>query len=204
MSKYSDSLSNLILRGINKTGKNFKHDMGYHTDKHAVEVIDAVMEIIESYHRESFTQKEQNSLFVAAAWHDAVYVPGSVTNELDSATKFIWYHGYSETVDSDLVAELIKSTTLIDHLTADISTHDELQNILLDADLWSLQLPFDEFKYRQVLILKENSLGEDSLSKSYDFLKQFLTVRPSIYRTKYARKHWEQKARENIEKLKGL
>lgn len=205
--KYSDTLSHLILQGIKKTSKNFAHGMGYHTDKHAVEVIDAVMEIVDSYPSDYFTQKEKNSLFVAAAWHDAVYIAGSHTNEADSASKFTWYHGCSETVDTDLVANLIRGTTVKDHLLQKVTGdahYNELQNVLLDADLYALQLPYDEFLYRQILILKEHGLDEESLSNNYLFLKQFLELRPYIYRTKYSRAKWEHRARENIRQLEKL
>lgn len=197
MTKFRDSISGIILQGIRTTGHNFQHGMGYHTDKHAVEVVDSVIEILESF--DCFTQTEKNSLLIAAAWHDAIYKVGSISNENDSALKLMWCHSHSEKFDLELSMQLIRGTQVANHLSEDKVS--PLQEILLDADLVALSLPYDEFYYRQVLILKEHGLNESSIDKSYMFLKQFLNKK-TIYRTKYAIDKWEASARSNIESLK--
>lgn len=174
----------------------------YHDEYHAIDVLHNCLEIN--------SNNCSPALLLAALYHDAVYVSGSTSNELNSAQALIndanclAYHKYN--IDFGIIhhaAELIKNTTIDKHLTIGVVIDRNLST-LLDADLWSLSADYYEFINNQKNILKENFLDPEDpimLKKSAVFLKQFLKNRSYIYHTDYGREHWENRARENILRL---
>lgn len=147
-------------------------------------------------------------IILAALYHDAIYIAGSKNNEEMSS---LLLHNDAQrcnsprgTVKLDDVAQargLIECTTLQYHLSSHnyYDTNMDLAT-LLDADLQNFSLPYSMFENKQFDILRENFIENDieSRRKSSKFLKQFLSCREHIYHTPYARKHWEQQARDNI------
>lgn len=141
--------------------------------------------------------KDQNTLYLAAIWHDAVYVPGATDNEEKSAEALLSMdESYTE------AAELIRRTTIKDHLSSEVTfENNPLLAILLDADLASLATEsYDKFVENQEKILMENGFSKDDFSISAMFLKQFL-IKRSIYRTVYGKEHFEERARRNIQRF---
>jgi predicted metal-dependent HD superfamily phosphohydrolase len=171
----------------------------YHNWGHALNVVKGVQVIDENASPE---------LLLAAYWHDAIYIPGagSDANERCSAAALL-LTGRSLTPDNmvvvDKAAQLILYTCIEIHLSNKRMVDDLGGDLgtLLDADLFSLCLPYEDFIQNQINIIDENggSYPRDQ-GKSAAFLKQFLTCREFIYHTDFARSKWEQQARANIER----
>lgn len=165
----------------------------YHNFEHAIKVLDAVLEIDPHAGQE---------LYLAALYHDAVYVPkaGEDANERCSAAALLVdsrEKGFSAEVLQE-AADLIIKTSVAWHLHG-LALDPKLRT-LLDADLKSLSAPWSEFCDNQLAIIREMgaTVTSETVSMSAKFLQQFLKVRNQIYRTAYAREHWEQQARQNI------
>jgi predicted metal-dependent HD superfamily phosphohydrolase len=148
-------------------------------------------------------------LILAALYHDAIYIAGANYNEemsslllRNNAIRLNHPRGTVNMDDVDAAQELIECTTIQHHLSAyNIDDPDDMElATLLDADLQALSLPYPEFQGRQYDILRENFIFNDKegRQKTATFLKQFLTCREYIYHTPYARKNWEEQARDNI------
>jgi len=174
-------------------------DRHYHNWGHALNVAKGVQVIDE---------KASPELILAAYWHDAIYIPGagSDANERCSAAALL-LTGRSLTPDNmvvvDKAAQLILYTSIEIHLSNKWSISDFGGDLgtLLDADLFSLCLPYEDFIQNQINIIDENGGSyEKHQQQSAAFLKQFLTCREFIYHTDYARERWEQQARANIER----
>lgn len=176
----------------------------YHNIVHAVAVLSAIDELQSEI--EDPTNDTYRALRLAAAWHDAVYIPGSGVNEAASARAMRNYFHRNEPrciVDESIVwsAEtLIRHTTIDDHLTVKQNT---TLSVLLDADLSSLAAPYDRFCVNQRNIIMENNGDPDSNESkmaSANFLEHLAGSRVYLFRTKTGRKMWEKKAQENISK----
>jgi len=171
-------------------------DRHYHNWAHALAVVGGVQVI-------SGTPSPE--LMLAAYWHDAVYIPGagSDANErcsaaaLNHAVKFYKTNENAEVIEK--AAQLIRCTSVDHHLTC-LHINGDL-GILLDADLFPLCLPYEDFVENQIKIIAENGgTYEEHKSQSAEFLKQFLECREFIYHTDLARSKWEHQARANIER----
>lgn len=147
------------------------------------------------------------SVILAAAWHDAVYYPGAGAdaNERASAAalkqEFMAmntdHQQHMGTVTEAM--RLIGQTAIQVHLTPDHVTDYNLA-LLLDADLRSLALPYEEFLKNQENIVAENyGQWPDDRRRAAEFLKLF--TRQFIYHTDAGRRLWEEKARQNIARL---
>lgn len=190
----------------------------YHNWKHAKRVIKQVKKLAKKRMDKEF---DTTPLILAAAWHDAVYVPGATDNEEKSAAAFAnafdtfivgvnGTPGWMEDV-KNRVCLLIRGTTIDQHLEdRDIDNGELLSTehcILLDADLRALAYPLPKFLRTQAKIIRENR-GDPSKSESvfkcYTFLCKFLRTREFIYRTYEAQAMWEARARTNIDALGSI
>lgn len=132
-----------------------------------------------------------DAIYIAGLWHDCVYVPGSKTNEDESADALLRCHP-----NKTKAASMIRRTTIKDHLESKIIFDEEPEMaILLDADILSLADRYDKFVINQMNILKEHDLLDPSISAN--FLQNFLD-KQSIYRTPVVIATCEQKAKTNI------
>jgi predicted metal-dependent HD superfamily phosphohydrolase len=167
----------------------------YHNFTHAVEVVNNCFVL----------GAVSPELILAGLYHDAIYIVGCKNNEelssltlQNDANQLRYWNKIDPTIVSK-ARTMIESTTISDHLGVFCEANDPLA-FLLDADLRNLSLNYSGFECKQHAILEENFLDEGykHKKKSADFLSQFLTCRPTIYRTPYAIKNWEDRARENI------
>lgn len=79
--------------------------------------------------------------------------------------------------------------------------YDDELSILLDADLASLSVDWDDFVRNQdSIILENNGSIPDDRYENAKFLAKLLSCREFIYRTSKGRALWEEKARANISK----
>lgn len=175
---------------------NEKH-RPYHNWDHACEVITAVKDILVA----SPPNKDEDALVLAAAWHDAVYVPGARNdaNEIASGQALrnaAREYNFETMLAASQASVMIERTTITDHLCE--NTFPKASHILLDADLCGLASDFEDFCNRQDNIIVENggNVNTDRLQCA-NFLKKF-TYKEWIYRTAYGQKYWEEKARDNI------
>ena len=200
--------------------KYYKPWQPYHNFEHAKKVVWAVLEIY--FRKDSSVNFE---VLVAAIWHDAIYVPGSQSNELLSVYTYGLEHvelGISANIDTcfedrSLVMSLIRNTTIENHLSEKLLFITEEIAILLDADLSGLassyKYAFEEpadvvernyalFESIQMSIIQEHigdgeQITDEHKQQSREFLKQFLNKK-TIYRTPEAIEMWEAKARYNL------
>ncbi len=168
----------------------------YHNWGHALNVVKGVQVIDENASPE---------LILAAYWHDAIYVPGagSDANERCSAAALgqegLRYDDPETARTIEKAKRLVIQTSIENHLTGGRISGD--LGTLLDADLSTLCLPYEDFIEIQKDIIEENGgTYEKHQQQSATFLKQFLTCREFIYHTDFARERWEQQARANIER----
>lgn len=171
---------------------------GYHNWSHAINVVKAL------------PHTADDSVVLAAYWHDAVYIPGAggTTNEDASAAALLLAgRNYTDAATKEVILDasvLISQTSVKYHLMSEMLPEDYKISQLLDADLSSLALPYDEFWSNQnSIILENNGIPDsaDSLKKCADFLSRFLTIRPRIYHTPYAGNQYENRARSNIQRF---
>lgn len=178
--------------------RNQSYMKHYHNARHAVNVVQALHKIEPS---------PLMSLCLAAMWHDAVYIPGCGENHnevasaqaLRCAYQFNCQEAPNERFTIDCAADLIKQTTIAHHLTLNLVSRN--LSLLLDADLSSFAVDYDEFVTIQHNIILENTteVNDQSLGMSAEFLQKFLQ-RENIFRTYTARTLWEEKARKNIQR----
>jgi predicted metal-dependent HD superfamily phosphohydrolase len=173
----------------------------YHNVEHTQQVLQACRFILS-------TTEIPKALWMAAVWHDVIYIPGFESNEEASACHLRWVlkklgylvpgNPFGEAIDQ--ASNLIRITQIGNHQHPAFKSDDPLSYVLLDADLVGFaETEYDIFATRQINIIHELGLTYDKITRnlSASFLKQFLD-KSFIYHTDYGREHWEGKARKNI------
>ena len=148
---------------------------------------------------EELTPPKEHELALAlAAWfHDAVYQPDRDDNEERSA--YVAYDALEQVGGSPaLMAEVVR----LIRITAGHSAADDdiAGAVLCDADLSILGAPREKYVQYAQAIRQEYihvPVAEYNVGRA-GALRAFVQ-RKHIYRTPYAREHWEARARENIE-----
>lgn len=138
-----------------------------------------------------------NSLQIAAMWHDAVYIPGAevgLNEKMSAAAMRYQARGPAQKqlgfiVDS--AAELITRTSIAYHLSTN-ALSGELA-VLLDADIQSLAVPYEEFRKNQA-----NIASEYMVEVTPAFLQKLVGSRKFLYHTRTGRELWESDAQANI------
>jgi len=148
---------------------------------------------------EELTPPKENELALAlAAWfHDAVYQPDRDDNEERSA--YVAYDALEQVGASpDLMAEVVRLIRITAGHSAD--DDDVAGAVLCDADLSILGAPREKYVTYAQAIRQEYihvSAADYHVGRT-NALRSFVQ-REHIYRTPYARAHWEARARENID-----
>ena len=144
--------------------------------------------------------QEPDAVEMAIWFHDAVHEPRALDNEARSAELFR-YLGSSGFQRSfvERVCGLILATIHDDPPL----THD--QKFIVDIDLSSFGLPWDEYLRDTEFLRREQAGTPDALYHlvSLQFLKA-LARRPRIFHTDYFYQRYERVARENIERYRGI
>lgn len=177
----------------------------YHNLNHAFEVTEACRTIADSV-----GLKERTSLYLAAMWHDAVYVPqaGGSANE-DCSAAALNSACEPEERESGVTGRaegLISNTTVEDHLMSIAMRPEGELAMLLDADLSGLASDWGTFYSKQIRIIQENyGTGSDEDHENVGtFLGKLLTCREHVYHTDYGRTNFEAKARANVKRWREL
>ena len=177
---------------------NAKHRQ-YHNLAHAHRVVAAVRQL---------TADAGPALYLAALWHDAVYVPGAGSSVNEDASAAALFHAYrtgeQHSPQRDAVIlyaqHMIRNTTVTHHLSSRCPKTVE-QTVLMDADLSSLADPYPEFVKTQHRIIRENNgdpKDRAALVATSDFLNRMVNARTFVFHTKRAQTLWERHARSNI------
>ena len=172
----------------------------YHNWDHANNVMSLCYQLLGS---------KNQAVTLAAMFHDAVYIQGYIDNERASAQVLHNTATILAQIGEDIDWEVVKSaelliqcTTIYYHLSPNRVTDQDIAT-LLDADLGSFALSYENFVEKQIDIIEENfgsRKSKEDRKKSAEFLSQFLTCREYIYHTDCFRDCFEKDARDNIQR----
>lgn len=162
-------------------------DRHYHNLDHVRSCLERLDEVREKLH-------DPDAAELALWFHDAVYEPAAVDNELRSALLFDRELGvFLATRRADRVHAMIMATV---H-PSDVADNDA--QFVADIDLSGFALPRDEFKHATGLLRQECIHLTDSQFQlgTLAFFKKIL-ARPTIYLTDHFLAGYEQAARKNL------
>lgn len=156
---------------------------GYHDVHHLAEVLGRLGELGEG---------EDVELLLAAWFHDAVYdgEPGAEERSADLARTQLAGTG----VDAGEVARLVRLTE-----KHDPAVDDRRGEALCDADLAILASAAERYREYRTGVREEYSAHSDEAFRAGRLaVLEDLVGREHLFRTAYAREHWEAAARENL------
>jgi predicted metal-dependent HD superfamily phosphohydrolase len=168
---------------------------GYHDTRHLAEVLARLDELGEGDH----------VAVVLAAWvHDAVYdgAPGAEERSARLAEVEL-----RDAADDEVdVAEVARLVRLTEH--HDPEPGDRAGEALCDADLAILAAPAERYReYAQDVRREYAAVSDADFRAGRLAVLEDLAGRETLFRTAYAREHWEARARENlrdeIDRLRG-
>jgi predicted metal-dependent HD superfamily phosphohydrolase len=161
----------------------YSTDRGYHDRRHLSEVLMRLDELGEA----------DNAELVLAAWfHDAVYdgAPDAEERSARLAERSL----AGESVDVDEVARLVRLTE-----QHDPAPGDDNGEALSDADLAILAASTDRYRDYTDGVRREYAAYSDADFRAGRLaVLEDLASRAALFRTAYAREHWEPRARENL------
>jgi predicted metal-dependent HD superfamily phosphohydrolase len=161
----------------------------YHTGEHLQHCFDLVDQTAAG-------MDDATAVEMGLWFHDAIYTPQALDNELRSAELFLARIGqYSDPDFSRRVYAMIMVTT---HRSVP-QTRDE--QFIIDIDLSSLGLPWEGFCRNGEDIRQEYAQVPDALffAGRYAFLQGLLN-RPHLYFTDFIRNRYEAIARDNLQR----
>jgi len=165
-------------------------DRFYHGTEHIRQCLEKLDEAVEECGRHPEVE-------LATWFHDAVYHAGSSNNERKSAE---WFRDRSNRhLDENTIDHVCNLITITEHRT---QPQTDLEQLMVDVDLSSFSLPFDQFLQDGSNVRKEFKAYSDE--KFVAGQRSFLTSligRSSIFSTDYFHQHYEKRARDNINKL---
>ena len=162
----------------------------YHNFSHVMGVVRTVNDIC---NEEGLVLHKARAI-VAGLYHDVIYLPGANDNEEKSAEYFL-----SIEPDEYEIADMIKHTSINDHISSDITfENNPYSSALLDADLSSLSCTVFSFMRAQESILFENSKTTEDILLSVNFLNK-LREKGFIYRTPSFKSKYEDLAQRNLD-----
>lgn len=165
-------------------------DRFYHDTEHIRQCLEKLDEAVDECGRHPEVE-------LATWFHDAVYHAGSPDNESKSAD---WFRDRSENyLEENTIEHVSNLITITEHRN---QPQTDLEKLMVDVDLSSFSLPFDQFLRDGSNVRKEFKAYSDE--KFVAGQRSFLTGligRSSIFSTDYFHQHYEKKARDNINKL---
>jgi len=161
----------------------YSTDRGYHDLRHLAEVLARLEEL---------GQGDDDVLVLAAWFHDAVYDGAPGAEERSARLAEAELSGAD--VDTAEVARLVRLT---EH--HDPEPGDHRGEALCDADLAILAAEPDRYRGYAEGVRREYAQYSDTDFRAGRLaVLQDLAARDSLFRTPYAREHWEPRARENL------
>jgi len=167
---------------------------GYHNGRHLAEVFARIDLILAA---EPGITVDREALLLAAWFHDAVYDVGE-DNEERSATLA---ERELAIVDAPplLVEEVVRLVRLTK--THQVTASDIAGQVLCDADLGVLAA--DEQRYAEYTrgVRREYAhVGDDDFRQGRARVLHDLLAMPALFNTGFAKQHWENSARANVER----
>jgi predicted metal-dependent HD superfamily phosphohydrolase len=163
----------------------------YHDGRHLAEVLERIHEL--STHGVEF---DRMAVLLAAWFHDSVY-DGQPDAEKRSAA---WAaEALPPLVDQGVVDEVVRLVLLTEH--HDPADDDRNGCALSDADLAILAAPTERYAEYAASVREEYADVPDAdFAAGRSAILQGLLAAPYLFRTAYARSHWEAAARTNVER----
>jgi predicted metal-dependent HD superfamily phosphohydrolase len=160
----------------------------YHTTTHLRDVLRDVDELAAHAH-------DPDAVRLAAWYHDAVY-GGAPDDEEHSAQR-----AEKDLTALHLAPGLVGEVARLVRLTAihNPKSGDRNGETLCDADLAILAAPADRYAAYSTAVRAEYArVPQQTFAAGRSTILQALLDAPAVYRTPYARRHWETQARKNI------
>jgi predicted metal-dependent HD superfamily phosphohydrolase len=160
---------------------------GYHDTRHLTEVLDRIDELTAAH--ETF---DHRAVALAAWFHDAVYDgrPGAEERSAQWAAQAL--------VGLPAAEEVVRLV----RLTATHRPDDEDVEgaVLCDADLAILAAPAARYAEYTADVRQEYAdIPDDLFAAGRAAVLRDLLAKPTLFHTRYARRHWESAARANVE-----
>ena len=168
---------------------------GYHDRRHLAEVCDRIAELLEDA-GDGVPAAERDTVLLAAWFHDAVY-DGERDAEERSA---VWAE--LELPDAGVPLAVVAEVSRLVRLT---ETHrpedgDRAGCVLSDADLAILAAAAERYAEYTADVRREFAhVPDDDFRTGRAAVLRDLLAKPRLFHTAYAREHWEQAARANVE-----
>jgi predicted metal-dependent HD superfamily phosphohydrolase len=161
----------------------YSHDRGYHDLRHLADVLDRLHEL---------GMGDDVEVVLAAWFHDAVYDGAPAPEERSAVLAATELEGAGVDVD-----EVVRLVRLTEH--HDPRSDDHRGEALCDADLAILAAPADRYADYVQGVRREYAEYSDADFRAGRLrLLHDLAERAPLFRTAYAREHWESRARENL------
>lgn len=141
--------------------------------------------------------KEQDTVEMAIWFHDIIYDIPPTQNELKSAQLFRSIT--KDRIDPTLCQNVYDMILITMHKVTPTRNDEKL---LVDVDLSSFALPWEEFKKDSENVREEfsNKSDQDFYSAHIKFMQSLLD-RPSFFSSDFFREKFEANARENVQRL---
>ena len=166
---------------------------GYHNRQHLAEVFARIDLILAA---EPETAVDRDAVLLAAWFHDAVYDHDG-DNEKRSATLA---ERELATVDAPplLIAEVVRLVRLTK--THQVIGSDVAGQVLCDADLGILAADEARYtEYTQGVRREYRHVADEDFRKGRARILRDLLAAPTLFHTGFAKQHWENLARANVE-----
>ncbi len=138
-----------------------------------------------------------DALEIAIWFHDAIFVPGNSDNEALSSD---FYRELSAGAHTEEFRELA-GTLIMATLHEGRSMENSDARYMVDIDLSSFGLPWENFLADSRLLREEHAEFSDAdYYRKQAAFRTCLLGQPHFYQTDFFRRHYEQQARENLEK----
>lgn len=172
----------------------------YHTFQHAKDVLERVERVEKEL---GFFNYEAARM--AALYHDAIYVAGSKTNEMDSANELseFLFTKRNELTKEDVHRVLPQAVCLIEDTAHHLDSQDYTENwdtiLFMDCDILGFAEAWETFKKQNDDIAYE--YGEAATTEEYKQGRiKFLShlYKKGVFRSPYFKKNFEDRAIMNI------
>ena len=154
----------------------------YHDLLHLTEVLQRIDEL----------GGRSDTVLLAAWFHDAVYDGGPHAEERSAQ----WAE---RELPPELAGEVARLVRMTEHHRPDDA--DPSGCVLSDADLGILAAPTERYDEYVAAVRREYAFVDDaSFRAGRAAILRDLVARPTLFKTAYAREHWEPAARANLER----
>jgi predicted metal-dependent HD superfamily phosphohydrolase len=167
---------------------------GYHNLQHLAEVFERIDMILGSLEPEDV---DRDAVLLAAWFHDAVYEQAPDNEERSAALAL------QELTDAGLPTSFTTEVARLVRLTAThrAGDNDTGGQVLCDADLGILAADDDRYaEYTEGVRKEYQHVPEDDFRRGRTEILRALLHAPTLFRTGFAREHWEDRARANVKR----